>query len=483
MPKNLEQIMADIRRMQQNVAGGQSKKEGPNQPSEDDIRAYVNQELNGEAVDPNSAAAKHIADLLARNPQIRKGENGLAKLLPKANEARKEKMKQLRSDAAISGAKKVFTDLKGNKRSAAREELKSIAQDKLRSQGKQPIADEKTALKTISTGRSRKMWNVLQPAMNIFGLGRHKYRHDPLVTFPKLKAFPDDEQITVRTPNGKLDGMIYRPYPKDLTDPNQKVVIFFSGMGAPAGEFCKPVLGKYLNNDATVVTMDYRGFGKSETLNKKGEHTGTPLSEKSIYDDGKQMLKYVIEEMHVKPENIILHGFSLGGAVASKVAADFYQEQQKKALEEGRMMKEQKLGGLVLHSPIDSMYDAAKADMWGIHLAGLLGWAGSGGYNTRSHMQRLSKLDPDLPVHYVSGSKQRGDHLDLRATGIDQDPKTHFNNASSFYNFGNHEEDNLDGDGPIDALVEKGRNVNFKALEQQMQAPEQGGAVLGGPQL
>ena len=25
MPKNLEQIMADIRRMQQNVAGGQSK--------------------------------------------------------------------------------------------------------------------------------------------------------------------------------------------------------------------------------------------------------------------------------------------------------------------------------------------------------------------------------------------------------------------------------------------------------------------------
>ncbi len=479
MPKNLEQIMADIRRMQQNVAGGQSKKEGPNQPSEDDIRAYVNQELKGEAVDPNSAAAKHIADLLARNPQIRKGENGLAKFLPKANEARKEKMKQLRTDASVGGIKKVFTDLKGNKRSAAREELKSIAQDKLRSYGRQPIADEETALKKIATGRVRRMWNPLQPAMNHFGLGSKAERHDPDAPFPR----PDDaacEKITADVPNGKLDGMIYRPLQAQAQPQDRKVVLFFSGMGGPAGEYCEPVYKKYLKSGATVVTMDYRGFGASETLNKKGGKTGTPLCEKTIYDDGKQMLKYVIEKMHVAPENIILHGFSLGGAVASKVAADFYQEQQKKALEEGRLMKEpQKLGGIVLHSPIDSMYSAAKSMMWGIHLAGFLGWVGSGGYNTKSHMQRLHKLDPDLPVHYVSGKKAEGDHLDIDTTKIDKDPKAAFHNSSSYRNAGDHTDDNLEHDPDLAELVTLGRDAQLREPNLQMQAPQQGVAAGG----
>ena len=480
MPKNLEQVMDEIRQMQKNLTGGQNGAGGQNrqQPSEDELRDYVDKELKGKAVDTNSAAAQHIANLLARNPQIRKGENGLAKSLPKANEARKEKMKQLRHDARVSGVDKVLHDLRGRKRSAAKEELKSIAQDKLRSQGKEPIADEKTALKKISVGRARRKWRLFQPLMNYCGLGSYKERHNKEKPFPEPKAFPDFEHITPRTPNGKLDGMIYRP-----ADPSDKVVIFFSGMGGPAGEYCAPAVGKYLNDDATVVTMDYRGFGKSQTLNKKGEKIGTPLCEKTIYEDGKQMLKYVMEEMHVKPENIILHGFSLGGAVASKVAADFYQEQQKKALEEGRLLKEQKLGGIVLHSPIDSMYDAGKEKMWGIHLAGMLGWSGAGGYNTKSHMQRLCKLDPDLPVHYVSGTKQQGDHLDIRATGIHQDPKAQFRNSSSFTDWGGHEDDNIESDRFIDDLAAKGRNVNFKALEQQMQAPEQGGAVMGGPQF
>ena len=475
MPKDLEQVMEEIRQMQKNLTGGQNGAGGPNrkQPSEDELRDYVDKELKGKAVDPNSAAAKHIADLLARNPQIRKGENGLAKSLPKANEARKEKMKQLRHDARVSGVDKVLHDLRGRKRSAAKEELKSIAQDKLRSQGKEPIADEKTALKNISAGRTRRKWRLLQPLMNYCGLGSYKERHNKEKPFPEPKAFPDFEHISPRTPNGKLDGMIYRP-----AVPSDKVVIFFSGMGGPAGEYCAPAVGKYLNDDATVVTMDYRGFGKSQTLNKKGEKTGTPLCEKTIYEDGKQMLKYVMEEMHVKPENIILHGFSLGGAVASKVAADFYQEQQKKALEEGRLLKEQKLGGIVLHSPIDSMYDAGKEKMWGIHLAGMLGWSGAGGYNTKSHMQRLHKLDPDLPVHYVSGSQAEGDHLDINATKINRDPKATFWNSSSFRNPGDHEDNNLEADTDLDELAMKGRAVQLGVPEKQLQAPEQGAAGI-----
>ena len=465
MAKNLEQIMDEIHQMQQNVAAGQGKEAGKKpRVTDDEIREYVNKEISGEKVDKTSAASKYIADLLARNPKIRKGDEGLAKSLPQANEARREKMAKLRNDASRSGIKKVFRDITGAKRREARKELQSIAKDKLRSNGKKTI-DEKTALKDISAGRGRSKWNLLQPLMNYFGLGSHGERHNPEQPFPKMNGF-DRKGITAETPNGKLDGMVYKP--KEGEDKG-KVVLFFSGSGGPAGEYCKPALDKYLNAGATVVTMDYRGFGKSETRNKNGQKIGTPLSEQSIYEDGKEMLNYVVKTMGVKPENIILHGFSLGGAVASKVAADFYQEQQKKALEEGRTLKEQKLGGIVLHSPIDSMYSAAKGQMGGLHLAGMLGWAGAGAYNTKSHMQRLSKLDPDIPVHYVSGNIDKEDHLDIAVTKIDQDPEAKFRNKSSFRGPGGHEADNLAEDDCLEQMAKEGRDVQLSPPEQQRQ--------------
>ena len=136
MARTLNQIMDEIHRMQQNLTDGQNKNaRNRRQPSDNDIREYVQKELDKEKVDPKSAVSKYIADLLARNPKIRKGENGLAKDLPKADEARKEKMRKLRRDAAQSGIKKVFTDLGSRKRSA-KKELRSIAQDKLRTEGK-----------------------------------------------------------------------------------------------------------------------------------------------------------------------------------------------------------------------------------------------------------------------------------------------------------------------------------------------------------
>lgn len=368
-------------------------------------------------------------------------------------------MTELRNLATRGGVKKVFCDITGRKKRSAIKELSSIAQDKLRSQGKEPIADTKTPLKDISSGRSRRRWRMLTPAMNHFALGSKGKRHNE-VSFPTVNEPYRAEDLSVRTPQGKLVGKLYDPGILGLK--NQKVVIFFSGSGGPAAQFCQPAVQKYLNNDAKVLTLDYRGFGSSETLNKKDKKVGTPLCEKSLYEDGKEMLKYVTETMGVKPENIILHGFSLGGAVASKVAADFYHEQQQKALKGGHLLKEQKLGGIVLHSPIDSMYDTARAKMGGFWLAGTLGWSGAGGYNTKSHMQRLHKLDPDIPVHYVSGRDDAGDPLDIARTRVNQDPKASFWNSSSMRMQADHEAANiLDQDEALDELIENGRNAEL----------------------
>jgi fermentation-respiration switch protein FrsA (DUF1100 family) len=59
-----------------------------------------------------------------------------------------------------------------------------------------------------------------------------------------------------------------------------------------------------------AVLFDYRGYGKS---------TGFPSQDK-LYDDGQIIYDWMINEIKVKPENIIIWGESLGGAVATSLA-------------------------------------------------------------------------------------------------------------------------------------------------------------------
>ncbi len=59
-----------------------------------------------------------------------------------------------------------------------------------------------------------------------------------------------------------------------------------------------------------VFLFDYRGYGKSK---------GTP-TEKGTYKDAGGAWKYLVEELEINPEDIVIHGRSLGGAVAAYLA-------------------------------------------------------------------------------------------------------------------------------------------------------------------
>jgi fermentation-respiration switch protein FrsA (DUF1100 family) len=61
-----------------------------------------------------------------------------------------------------------------------------------------------------------------------------------------------------------------------------------------------------------VFIFDYRGFGKSE---------GRP-SEKGLYKDGMAAYDYLVQKEGILPGNIVLHGHSIGAAVAVEVALD-----------------------------------------------------------------------------------------------------------------------------------------------------------------
>ena len=458
MAKTLREIMDSIHEMQQN---------GSMQEIMDDktVQQYVSNEMEGVIVSPDNKAAKYVADLMARNPKIRRE---LKDSLPAADAARKTKMENLHRDASREGMDKLWNDFLGTKKRNAKKELQEIARDQANTAGPTEARDAVT-YKTPDDGRKR---YVLTSAVNAVALGSKDERHPENNPCP----LPDnvDNIISHETPDGVLSGLVYAP-----DDPNapksDKVVIFFSGSGGTSNEFVGSVAKEYMKTGAKVVAMDYRGFGDSLTTDRNGHKIGTPLSENSIYKDGKAMLDYVINEMHVKPENIILHGYSLGGAVASKVAADYAQEQNQLAIQNDTPVQSH-LGGVVLHSPIASMYEAAKDQALGIHFIGMGGWAFGGGYNTRSHMQRLHEMDPDMPVHYVSGEKKKGDHLDIDDTKIDKDPKAQFKNSSRYRGQGGHFGNNVKNDMGLRNIVYRDRNAQMGGPQMHRQQP---GSLLG----
>ncbi|MDX2506768.1 MAG: alpha/beta hydrolase [Gammaproteobacteria bacterium] len=86
-----------------------------------------------------------------------------------------------------------------------------------------------------------------------------------------------------------------------------------------------------------VFISDYRGYGRSE---------GKP-SEAGLYEDAHSAWRYLLS-VGVQRENIILFGRSLGGAVATKLAADVQP------------------GALILESAFSSAEDMAKSILPGL---------------------------------------------------------------------------------------------------------------------
>jgi fermentation-respiration switch protein FrsA (DUF1100 family) len=88
----------------------------------------------------------------------------------------------------------------------------------------------------------------------------------------------------------------------------------------------------FLRKGLSVFLFDYRGFGKS---------SGRP-SESGLYRDGIAAWNYLTEKEKIAPERIVLHGHSIGAAVAIEVAL------------------EKKVRGLILESAFTSTKDMAK---------------------------------------------------------------------------------------------------------------------------
>ncbi|MBW4663328.1 MAG: lysophospholipase [Chroococcus sp. CMT-3BRIN-NPC107] len=125
------------------------------------------------------------------------------------------------------------------------------------------------------------------------------------------KAFNLDFQevwIPVTTASGKVEKIHGWWIP--ATTANAKTLLYLHGNGINIGANAAHAYRFYQMGFAVLI-IDYRGYGLSE---------GSFPTEETVYQDATTVWDYLVKQRKIQPNNIILYGHSLGGAIAINLA-------------------------------------------------------------------------------------------------------------------------------------------------------------------
>ncbi|NJN23233.1 MAG: alpha/beta hydrolase [Acaryochloridaceae cyanobacterium RL_2_7] len=118
---------------------------------------------------------------------------------------------------------------------------------------------------------------------------------------------------------------------------NAKTLLFLHGnaLNISANFF---LAQHYRDLGFSVLMIDYRGYGLSD---------GAFPQEAWAYEDAEAAYQYLVQDRQIKPENLIVFGHSLGGAIAINLAQDHPD-----------------IAGLIVQSSFTSMERLAKTQAW-----------------------------------------------------------------------------------------------------------------------
>lgn len=364
----------------------------------------------------------------------------------------------MQKDADVSGVAKLKHDFFGSKRRAAKRNLNLL---KMRQQQLAVIRAQKgqVALKReeyVPADGNVKLiqkdvkdgfkYNPLHGFGTAIVTGSRKERRDGK-EFVHYGCDALEEDVQIPTAKGVLCGRIYKPV-KNVTG---KVAIVITGRGGSNAYMSPNLSASYLAAGAAVVCVDMRGFGSSYSVDKEQKRTGTYLSAAGMYADAREIYDYVKANMAGNTSDIIIHGYSLGGAVATKLAADIAAENAQKLAQGKTVTEKDRLGGLVLSSPADKFSNALSHTVGSskvgiVALATGLGevakgiaYTTVGGLNTDEHLRTLHKYDPNIPVMFTSGEAKFDDFLSLEATQLNHVKGAEFRNSTSETGMHGHE--------------------------------------------
>ncbi len=109
----------------------------------------------------------------------------------------------------------------------------------------------------------------------------------------------------------RLHGWWCRPNGDAAAGTGEMVLLWFHGNAGNLAQRAGQMIA-LARIPAQVFIIDYRGYGRSE---------GKP-GEEGLYRDGRAAWTYLTQKMGVDPAKIVIHGVSLGGAVAVDLATE-----------------------------------------------------------------------------------------------------------------------------------------------------------------
>ena len=160
------------------------------------------------------------------------------------------------------------------------------------------------------------------------------YQQPKMIFFPeeKLVASPEDwglayEDVALQTSDGLTLHGWFIPH----TGARKTLLLFHGNAGNISHR--RDSIAIYHRLGVNVFIFDYRGYGRSD---------GKP-GEAGLYHDARSAWRYLTQSRAMRPQDIILFGRSLGGAVAAKLATEV------------------PAGALILESTFSSARDLARA--------------------------------------------------------------------------------------------------------------------------
>lgn len=146
--------------------------------------------------------------------------------------------------------------------------------------------------------------------------------------FDKLGGFDKEDASFVSASGAKLHAW-YVPVP------HSRGTVIISHGNAGNISYRVPLMEMFLKQNLAVLAFDYQGYGKSD---------GKPTID-HVCEDGLAAYDFLTRERGVEPSKIILYGESLGGGVASYIAAN------------------RKVAAIVLQSTFSSLPHIARSKM------------------------------------------------------------------------------------------------------------------------
>jgi fermentation-respiration switch protein FrsA (DUF1100 family) len=165
---------------------------------------------------------------------------------------------------------------------------------------------------------------VLIPILVYIGLLIFAYFFaDRMIFQPQSSFYKDDPDILkLTTPNGEKISAKYYP------NPDSDFTILFSHGNAEDIGTADPFIKELQSNGFAALSYDYRGYGTS----------GGKATETEAYEDIDSAYRYLTQKLNIPAKNIIVHGRSLGAAVALDLAS------------------REQIGGLIVESAFTSAF-------------------------------------------------------------------------------------------------------------------------------